>query len=202
MSDIPGTVGTRGGKASHELTSRKRQSSGLCRAVPPMVSSVCEEPARSEVELERLWLHTRWEGWATATPTEGQPAFLQLCWLQGHPHATGHAEPHSEVAVTLIQGHAAGLGSVSAPHFCPCANGWRFPDCLSPTSLGTGTPLHCSCRFGNTPGAASGVLAWQRDMGMAKAHGHGKGTLAWHGDTGIAWGHTCTHRCVCNRADR
>lgn len=43
-----------------------------------MVSSVCEEPARSEVELLRLWLHTRWEGWATATPTEGQPAVPQL----------------------------------------------------------------------------------------------------------------------------
>lgn len=87
--DPAGTAGMQGGRASRELTSRKRQ----CSAVPPMVSSVCEEPARSEVESGSLWLHTRWEGRAEPPPrsdSQLSPALLAPPrWLsQGQGHAS------------------------------------------------------------------------------------------------------------------
>lgn len=119
-----------GGKASHELTCRKRQSSGLCRAVPPMVSSVCEEPACSEVELLSF---SACSCAGKAGPPPWRPASFPTVLLA---HAAGHV-PTVDTGAPRCRGcrtrpgPRSCLGSAPALHFCPCANGWRCPECCS-----------------------------------------------------------------------
>lgn len=72
-SDRAGPAGT-GGQASPELTSRKRQRSGLRPAVPPMVCALRVRAASPPEEESRSSGCPRGEGRATATPAEGQPA--------------------------------------------------------------------------------------------------------------------------------
>lgn len=104
-----------------------------------MVSSVCEEPARSEVELLSLCLLMGWGGWATpwraaSFPTVCWPTLLETC-----PRWT--PEPHGAVAVT--RGQASFLfGLCFCPALLPMGQRLEVPRVLLPVSLGTGMLLH------------------------------------------------------------